>query len=73
VTAITRLATGEVTLAWPAGAGRTYAVEFRGELGGAPGWQALGVTPQVADGTATAVDAGAAGQPRRFYRVVGQP
>jgi hypothetical protein len=73
VTTITRAATGEVTLAWPAPAGRTYGVEFRADVAGAPGWQALGVTPQVADGTATAVDAGAAGQPRRFYRVAEQP
>ncbi|MBI5384660.1 MAG: PD40 domain-containing protein [Verrucomicrobia bacterium] len=64
--------TGSTTLIWPAVPGRSYRVQFKTDLNDSD-WTDL-LAPVVVNGaSASCVDPGAAGQGRRFYRVVMQP
>ena len=57
-----------VTLSWPAAVGRTYQVQYTGNLGGA--WTNLAGPVTAASATLTQTDTFSRGQVERHYRVV---
>lgn len=64
-------AAGVINLRWHALAGRTYQVQFKGDLNQVS-WSILGQFPATAS-TVTALDSSAAASSRRFYRIVLMP